>query len=470
MMQLHLDELLLATKGKLLSRHQELYVGVGTDTRKSLGGQLFIALKGDSFDAHRFLRQAFQQGAAALMVHEQTAETAQLQDKVTIIQVADTLIALQDLAHFRRQKSKAIIVGIAGSNGKTTSKEFSVALLSPLRKVHYSKGSLNNHWGVPFTLLAEPAGTQISLVEMGMNHEGELARLSEIAAPDVVVCTYVGIEHIEYFLTLQKIADAEEEIYRHSPKDATHIYNLDNLYTQKMYRRSCEEFPKRQVLTFSESQNADVQLTVVKSTMHRLTINGVISGLPGSVEVEVFGRQNVVNLMTAASIGLACGLSPSEIWQGLAACKTNWGRNQFLHTSSGAEILFDGYNSNPDSMKALAENIQSIHVAGQKIGVFAEMKELGSLSPELHRQTGRIIGEAQLSQIWFYGEHHADFAQGVRATHFQGQLLCTADYDEAIAEHLAKKLRQGDLVIVKGSRSLRLERFVEKCQPLNFSK
>ncbi len=169
MSQFHLTELLQATGGKVLSQHQELFDGVGSDTRVYLDRQLFVALKGDQFDAHQFLTKAVEQGAAALLVHEETKELAQLKDKVTVVLVKDTLLALQSLANFHRKRSKSVIVGIAGSNGKTTSKEFCASLLSAFRNVHYSKGSFNNHWGVPFTLLAEPENTEVSIVEMGMN-------------------------------------------------------------------------------------------------------------------------------------------------------------------------------------------------------------------------------------------------------------------------------------------------------------
>jgi UDP-N-acetylmuramoyl-tripeptide--D-alanyl-D-alanine ligase len=383
------------------------------------------------------------------------------------------LLALQDLANYLRNKSDALIVGIAGSNGKTTSKEFCAALLSAFRKVHYSKGSFNNHWGVPFTLLAQPEDAEVSVVEMGMNHEGELARLAEIAEPDIAVCTYVGVEHIEYFLTLEKIAAAEEEIYKYSPSNSTRIYNLDNEFTKKMYDKASTGMICSKFITFSEAANVgdikvDVQMKIESSTMHSLTVAGQIRGVRGQATVSVFGRHNLTNLMTAAAVALAVGISPEEIWQALPRCKTNWGRNQLVATESGAEILFDGYNSNPDSMKALVENMSLIHVEGKKIGIFAEMRELGELSSKLHFETGEVVGRSNLDQVWFYGDHHQDFVKGLQSAKFRGVIQSSVDYQEATATEIAAKLKAGDIALVKGSRGMQLERFVKKCKPLDF--
>jgi len=469
MSRFHLDDLIEATSGTVISCHQELFDGVGSDTRQKLDHQLFVALKGDQFDAHQFLTKAQEQGAAGLLVHQLPKDIEELKSKITIVQVRDTLLALQDLANYQRNKSKAKIIGIAGSNGKTTSKEFCAALLSAFKNVHYSKGSFNNHWGVPFTLLAQPEDAEVSVVEMGMNHENELARLAEIAEPDIVVCTYVGVEHIEYFGNLENIAKAEEEIYNHSPSNSLRIYNLDNQYTRKMYEKAKEKFICSKFLTFSENQNTDVQLQIKSSSMTEIHVQGKIQNISGEAIVPVFGKHNLTNLMTAASVALALGISPQEIWQALPRCQTNWGRNQLVQTESGAQILFDGYNSNPDSMKALMENMSLIQVYGKKIGIFAEMKELGALSADLHLQTGKIVGQSNLDEIWFYGEHHKEFIRGVNEASFKGKTHATLDYSDNLAEQIAQNLKKEDIALVKGSRSMKLERFVYKCRPINFT-
>lgn len=468
MKTISLNDLLTATGGKALSTKATSFTGIGTDTRVNLTDQLFVALRGDQYDAHQFLPAAVARGAAALLVHEEPS--ADIKNQTTVVLVKDTLKALQQLANFERKKSKALIVGITGSNGKTTSKEFTAALVSAKRKVHYSKGSFNNHWGVPLTLLAEPAGTEVSIVEMGMNHAGELTELCHIAEPDVVVCSTVGAAHVEFFGTVEKIAEAKEEIYKASPADAIRIFNLDNPYTKKMHEHSIKTQKSKRVITFSASgEKADVQLKIEELSMSSLKISGTIAGEKGEAKVAVFGSQNLVNLMVAASIGLAVGMSPKEIWAALPACKTNWGRNQLVHTRKGAEILFDGYNANPDSMRALLENVALIKNSGKKVGVFGEMLELGSLSAELHQALGEKVGRAGFDVVWFYGPDADAFMSGIQKSGFHKNIMISKSYEESLATQIASVLDKDDIALVKGSRGMKLERFVMACDPVDFS-
>jgi UDP-N-acetylmuramoyl-tripeptide--D-alanyl-D-alanine ligase len=471
MKKISLSDVVAATQGRLLSTCAQSFQGVGSDTRVDLKGQLFFALKGEAFDAHRFLAKAVEQGAAGLIVHEETAELHALKDKVTVILVSDTLRALQDLAHFERKKSSSLIVGITGSNGKTTSKEFAGAVISSVRKVHLPKGSFNNHWGVPFTLLAEPEGSQVSLIEMGMNHAGEIQLLCEIAEPDVVVVSMVGRAHIEHFGRIEKIAEAKEEIYRFAKPEAVRIYNLDNEWTAKMHQQAKSHYPKaRRILTFSSAQSsADVFFQIQELTMSSISIRGSIAGVAGESVVPVFGEQNLTNLMVAASCALAAGLSPKEIWSALSRCKTNWGRNQLVHLQNGAELLFDAYNANPDSMKALLGNVKLLKTKGKKIGVFAQMLELGELSSSLHQELGEWVGRAGFDDVWFYGADSVAFERGIRSSNFSKNLIVSRSYEDSLASQVASVINPLDTVLVKGSRGMKLERFVMACKPVDFS-
>lgn len=471
MKTLSLADVLKATNGQALSTIETSFKGVGSDTRLSLKGQLFFALKGDAFDAHQFLNKAQEQGAAGLVVHEMRPEFEALKSKVTIIKVQDTLHALQNLAHFERLKSKAIVVGITGSNGKTTSKEFSAAVISAARKVHYPKGSFNNHWGVPFTLLAEPEGTEVSLIEMGMNHADEIKLLCEIAEPDVVVVSMVGRAHIEHFGSIEGIAAAKEEIYKFSKADAIRIYNLDNTQTRRMYEKAAREYPMaRKILTFSgHDPKADIYFKIKELTMSSITLEGNIAGVKGQSKVSVFGEQNLTNLMVAAGVALAIGMKPEEIWKNLDRCKTNWGRNQLVHLKSGAELLFDGYNANPDSMKALLENVKLLQSKGKKVGVFAQMLELGDQSHNFHQELGEMAGRSGFDMVWFYGADAPAFERGLKSSGFHNKSMISSTYEESLASEVASMLNEHDTVLVKGSRGMKLERFVMACDPLDFS-
>ncbi|MFN7729974.1 MAG: UDP-N-acetylmuramoyl-tripeptide--D-alanyl-D-alanine ligase [Bdellovibrio sp.] len=464
-----LQELAQATQGQILSEIKNQFSGIGTDTRKDLSNQVFWALQGESFDAHDFLDVAVRQGASALVVHQLPEKFKDLAQTVTILKVPDTLRALQDFAHSVRKKWGGVVIGITGSNGKTTSKEFAQAVLETAFEVHSNKGSFNNHFGLPFNLLQAPASSELILAEMGMNHFGEITRLCEIAEPDIVVCSMVGRAHIEHFGSIDEIAKAKEEIYKAAPAQATRIYNLDNVWTKAMYDRAHKDYPDaKKMVTFSQVSRADIQLKLKSMTMRDLTVTGSILGLTGEVTVPVFGAQNVTNLCVAAACGLAAGMTAALIWEALPRCKTTWGRNQFVQTKKGAEILFDAYNANPDSMKALLDNARVLECAGKKVGVFAEMLEMGEHSGPGHRELGELVGRTGFDVVYFYGKPCLDFEAGMQSSGFEKTLFVSDTYEEKLATQVAGMLQDGDLVLVKGSRGMKLERFVFLCEPLNF--
>ncbi len=469
-MEIDLATLVQATQGKVFSEVETQFSGIGTDTRKDLKKNLFIALKGESFDGHDYLQQAYEKGCGALLVHRFPEQLSQLRGKVTIVVVKDTLVALQDLAHFVRLQKHNTVVGITGSNGKTTTKEFTAAILSEKKRVHYSKGSFNNHWGVPFSILQQPQNTEIAVLEMGMNHAGEITQLCKIADPDIVICTTVGRAHIENFGSVEKIAEAKEEIYEAAPAKARRVYNLDNPFTQKMFLRSRTRFPKSdRILSFSQiNPKADVFMQIEKASLHGLQVKGRILNTQGETLIPVLGEHNLTNIMAAAATALASGMNPEDIWSALIRCKTNWGRNQIVSTAKGFHILFDGYNANPDSMMALFQNVQSLN-AKNKCAVLAQMLELGDHSADSHYEIGKLAAAVGFSKIWFYGPDRDHFAKGLKEAHYQGQLFLSPDFEQNQVAQFISDLGADDLIAVKGSRGMKLERFVLACDPVQFS-
>lgn len=475
MKKMNLQQVLEATQGTLVSEMQTQFFSIGTDTRKDLTGALFIALKGEQFDAHQFLTKAADQKAAALLVHEVNEQVEELKNKCTIILVEDTLKALQNLGHWARKRHPAKFLAMTGSNGKTSTKEFAAAIISSVKRTHFNQGSFNNHWGVPMTLLQTADDAEVALIEMGMNHSGELTELVKIAEPDVVVCTMVGKAHIEHFGTIDSIAEAKSEIYEASSAEVVRIYNLDNPWTAKMYGyaqilMSQGALSAKKIFTFS-SQNpiANVYLKIESLTMSQMTIVGKIQDIEGRATVNVFGMQNLTNLQAAATLALTAGLTPEQIWKGLSFCKTNWGRNQLVHLKSGAQLIFDAYNANPDSMKALIDNIPLLSQDSRKIGIFGEMLEMGPQSPELHRDLGLWVGQAGFEQVYFIGAQDAAFKEGLQLANFKGFKSIEKKFDEKVAQDLGAQLKKTDVVLVKGSRGMKLERFVQFCEPLDFN-
>lgn len=470
MRAIDLQTLIKVTGAQTMSLKEQSFSGIGTDTRAQLYGQLFIALKGDAFDAHHFLEKAVQNGATGLLVHADNEQVENLVGQVTILKVADTLKALQALGTWARNESRAKIIGITGSNGKTTTKEFAAALIGTAFDVHYNKGSFNNHWGVPFTLLQLPPTKDVAIVEMGMNHAGELTELVHIAQPDIVVCTMVGRAHMEFFGTIEKVAEAKEEIYDAAKSDTLRIFNLDNPQTHNMYVRAREKYAHTNLRTFSsEDPRADVHLCISSMSMSEIVVQGSIGGQEGAARVQVFGSQNLTNLMAAAALGLAVGMTPEQIWKGLSACKTNWGRNQLVHLKSGAKMIFDAYNANPDSMKALIENMKLLSVSGRKVGVFGQMREMGEASAALHEELGTWVGSAGFDRVYFIGDDFESFRRGLKSTGYDRGELIQRDFSDSMGQDLAQFLTNGDIAVVKASRGTKLERFVFPCEPLDFS-
>ncbi len=447
-----------ATGGKILQPSVSMFLGVGTDTRMDLTSRLYVALKGDRFDGHDFVDQAIEKGAAAVMVHEWREAWKPLLSRASFIQVADTLQGLQAFARHWRHKNKFKVFAITGSNGKTSTKEFTTKILQKKFSVFSSKGSFNNHWGVPLSILsAGPEHTHLVL-EFGMNHSGEIWRLCQIAEPDVVVVTSVGRAHIGELGSQENVAKAKEEIYMACP-NSIHVFNVDNEWTMRMHANS--QSPQK--ITFSAfNPDVDVHLRAQRFNWEGLDIVGHIRRKEGQVNVRVFGRQNTVNLMAAASLALASGMEPDAIWSAMGTiADISWGRNQIIETKTGAKILFDAYNANPDSMQALLKNLYEMDVQGRKFFVAADMGELGSFSEAAHEEIGEKAGRVGFEMIWYVGSFGDAFAKGLKKSGAPTEFHYTKEMDPGLASTMWNRLQDGDLVAMKASRSMALERVLK---------
>lgn len=464
MSYISLDDVLISTGGSCLSKNKTLFQGVGTDTRSDLNGKLFIALKGESFDAHDFLDQAVAHKAEGLLISRITPAIEKLASEVTIIQVSDTLEALQKLAQHRRSQSKAKIIAITGSNGKTTTKEFTAAILRNHFKLHYNQGSYNNHWGVPLTLLELKPSHELMIAEMGMNNPGEITSLVKIANPDIVGVTMVGRAHLQGLGTIEAVAQAKEEIYNSVSNPIAGVFNLDNNYTLAMISRFKEKHPKANIISFSsENQNADIFFKLQKFTIDALEVEGHISDVNGKAHVPVFGKHNLTNLLAASAFALAAGVDPKQIWLGLPRCKSTWGRNQIHTLKNGTQVIFDAYNANPDSQRALIDNIKSLHLDdGKVVGIFGDMRELGDQSCPLHEELGEAVASAPFTHVWFIGPHANFFENGfTKKPNPNCGLFTSTTIDENVLKKVKDMLKPKDLVVIKASRGMKLEKVLD---------
>jgi len=446
----------------------EKFKSVTTDSRlANLENKIFIPLVGDQFDGHDYVVDALKKNVGCVLVHRWDAAWEDALSTVAFIEVKDTLKALQDLGAHWRQQLSGTVIGISGSNGKTSTKDFTAQILKNTGKTTASKGSFNNHWGVPLSLLEVHQSDKFAVMEMGMNHPGELTDLNAIAKPDVVCVTNVGKAHLGFFSSVDEIAKAKKELYDSAPAKALFVMNKDNPWTSQM----ASNFVGRMMVSFSlKDQNSDVFMEVVSRTQKGVRIRGQIASIAGEAEVSVWGAHNVENLAAASAIAMAAGAKPKNIWKALETCHLGWGRNQWLKLAGGGQVVFDGYNANPDSFRALFENLEPAIKGQRALGVFGEMLELGDKASEEHFQLGRQMASLPWEAAFFIGQSGADVLRGWQSVKSEENLTIADTYEHFLDFGFSNMLREDSLVIVKGSRGLRLERVVKSLRPLAFSK
>jgi UDP-N-acetylmuramoyl-tripeptide--D-alanyl-D-alanine ligase len=444
---MRLSEVALATQGQLIGADVELCC-VGTDSRAIKKGQLFVALKGENFDGHEYAAQSLEQGASAVLVSKASNTSP-------AVVVKDTRLALGDLAAHWRAKFDMPVVAITGSNGKTTVKEMLAAILKVAAgddaSVLATQGNLNNEIGLPMTMLNLGKQHRYAVLEMGMNHTGELSYLSNLAKPNVALVNNAGTAHIGELGSLEAIANAKGEIFEGLADGGTAIINADDVFAN-LWKNLAS---KHQQVTFGLKAKADVtakyELHAASSVVALLAPNGTVKfTLPAP------GLHNVSNALAAASAALALNVSLENIATGLSHFAGVKGRLQTKQGFAGAKVIDDTYNANPMSMKAAIDVLKAS--AGQRIFVMGDMAELGVDAASMHAEIGAYAKTAGLEKFYALGEltKHAVTAFGVNAKHFE-----TTD---ALVESLKAMMNAETTVLVKGSRSMRMERVVDAIQ------
>lgn len=427
---------------------------VCTDSRHLAQGCLFVALKGDRFDAHDFLAQAVKDGAAGLVV--QTGRAGDLEDlDVSVYEVPDTLHALGRLARFHRDRFQIPIAAVTGSNGKTTTKELIASILSMRGPTLKTQGNLNNEIGVPLTLFGLDSTHVAAVIEMGMNHLGEIARLTDIARPDAGVITIVQPAHLEGVGSLEGVAQAKGELFHGLSAQGTAVVNLDDarIVSQAKDLRSKK-------LTWGRAADADVRLVSVEPQgRDGLSLRIAYAGKDYSTALHLVGDHNASNATAAFAIALALGYSPDECVRGLEAARAHARRLQILDAPGGVTVVDDCYNANPASMNAALRTVQELSAAeGRAVAVLGDMLELGSAESHEHTQMG-IAASDRVALLALFGPR-------MKQAHLQAVKRLGANvqhFEEvgALVAWLKQQLRPNDFVLVKGSRGMRLERVVE---------
>lgn len=419
---------------------------VGTDSRVIANQQLFVAIKGERFDGNTFASEAIELGAAAVLLSDESSKVS------PAVLVRDTRVALGELAHYWRKKFDVPVVAVTGSNGKTTVKEMIAAILSADKgKVLATKGNLNNDIGMPLTLLNLRAEHSHAVIEMGMNHLDEIRYLSNIACPQVAVINNAGTAHIGELGSREAIAQAKGEIFEGLAVNGIAVINADDHFAD--YWQSLNK--ARKVMTFGLDKKADVtatyQMFATHTQMELTTPEGVTT-----FNIEVLGKHNVSNALAASTVAVALGISNRAIAHGLGQFNGVQGR---LHRYVGhqqAVVIDDTYNANPDSMKAAIDVLiaQSNTATKKLVFVMGDMAELGVEAGQMHVEIGQYAKEKAVSNLFSFGDlsQLASQAFGEAGKHF--------DTLDALVIAIKAEMQASTCVLVKGSRSMKMERVV----------
>ncbi len=421
---------------------------ISTDTRSLKKGALFVALKGKNFDGNKFVREAFSKGAVAALTSDKS-----IKEKVVVVK--DSLKSFQKLSKAWQDEVAPLVIGITGSNGKTTSKFFTVQILESFFKICYSPKSFNNKLGVPIAQSLLKEGDHILIAEIGTSAKGEILELTDLIKPHIGVVTTVGPSHLKGFGTVDKVALEKSDIYK-SNRMKKGIFNLDTKWTKKMF----ENFNGERISFSTLDSNADIYLKAHQKDIDELNLSGKIFDEEVEFKCNIFGKHNVYNLMTALAIGVALGIKVKKLIQKIPNIKTPWGRSQVLKNSYGGKVLFDGYNSNPQSMEALFDGAIDIIKSGTSVHfILGEMLELGKATHQMHKELGKRVGELKPSSISFIGASFKQFEEGLKNSNFNNNLIISSTYSDSLAIAIQTMLDPRQTIIVKGSRGMKLERF-----------
>jgi UDP-N-acetylmuramoyl-tripeptide--D-alanyl-D-alanine ligase len=441
-----------ATGGQLLGAGDALVTRVCTDSRIVQPGDLFIALKGDKFDAHDFLPDVIRRSPAALLVRAGYPTTAV---ECPVIEVDDTRQALWRLALRYRADFELPVIAVAGSNGKTTTKEIVHSVLRQKFPTVRSPASFNNDIGVPLSILQLGNEHKAAVFEAGTNHPGELAPLLKLMAPRYSILTSIGREHLEHFGSVEEVAREEGWAAELLPKDGKLFINGDTPLAIGITKRTGAEVV---TVGIAEANQWRVTSTQVTSTGTAFKLENVAGDFSGSYHVPLFGAHQAVNAALAIAVGVEFGLTRPEIERGLAACPQPAMRMQVWETR-GVRVLDDSYNANTDSMIAALQTLRAFPCQGRRVAVLGDMAEQGSQSEHAHLEVGRVAAQLGIDQLIAIGPLAVSIAKGARQAGLH-RVLEFAQVESA-AGAVRSYIKTGDALLIKASRAMGLERVAE---------
>lgn len=451
-MRLTIQEVATALKGKVISStKEEVWIQeITTDSRKTLSSGLFIPLKGERFDGHDFIAKVYDQGAIATL----TMEEKVVDERLVTIYVQDTQKALLELARYYREKFELPVIGITGSVGKTSTKEMISAVLSGKWNVHKTQGNFNNEIGLPLTLFQLNSSHEAAVIEMGMNHFGEIHNLSTTAKPDVGVITNVGTSHIENLGSREGILKAKLEILDGLSPKGLLVINGDNdllgtLGEMSISKKTYGLDPKNDYWAEHIASKGMYTYADVTTPIHQYAI-----------KIKALGEHMVYNTLAAIAVAEYYGLTPQEIETGLSHYEPAKMRMHISELENSLTVMDDTYNASPDSMKAALKVLMNYTASGRKVAVLGDMFEMGEFAPKLHQEVGAFAHEAHVDLLIAIGELSKHIKQGYQIA--GGQKCYYFETKEAFIAEMDQLFKENDCILFKASRGMHFEQLVEE--------
>ena len=454
-------DILEATGGNCVAGDPDrVFAYIGTDSRAIPHDGLFVAIHGETHDGHGFIEEVISSGIRGVVIGEAEADRFPISDwggqGVFCVSVPDTLRALGQLATAYRQRAGIPVVAITGSNGKTSTREMAVSVMSRKFRTLFPERNFNNEIGVPLTLFRLRPDHQWAVLELGMNHPGEIARLTRICEPDIGVITNIGPAHLEGVGSLDGGMAAKGELLDEMGADKTAALNADDSRVRNLARRAAQK-----VLMYGCTETADIRAETIAPTATGVAFELDLAGTRVPVRLGTPGRFMVSNALAAAAVGYLAGLTPEDIRDGLESFRPVEGRLNVRATATGIHIIDDTYNANPASMAATIETLRTLSKGGRSVLVAGDMKELGAGSADLHRDIGTLCARSDVQRLYAAGE----FAEQVGKGAVDGGMPTDAvviGNRTAIVADLMDWLKPGDWIAVKGSRAMKMEKVVNE--------
>lgn len=452
---LGIAEVVAATGGTLVRGSAEgAFEGLSTDSRDVAEGNLFVALAGERFDGHAFVTDAVRRGAAGLVVQRGVDE---IPGDLPVILVDDTLHALGDIANMWRSRFTIPVVAVTGSSGKTTAKEMIATVAGLAGTVLKSRGNYNNLIGLPLSLLELNAGHDMAVVEMGTNRRGEIARLAAIADPDIGVITNIGPAHLEGFGSLEVVMEEKGDLFSTMRSSGVAVINRDDPFLRVL----ADRWTGRNI-GFGIDENAFVRAERIFMRGERgisFTLN--MGGIGKGIDMAVVGRHNIYNALACAATCWAMDISYDLICEGLAAFRQVEGRMDIHRLKGGGTVIDDTYNANPASVMEALRTLGALKGKNESVVILGDMLELGDGAERLHEEVGRVVADTGAGTLFLKGVFSQSVAKGAVERGFDEDRIHFVETPDGVMDLLHVLVREGDWILVKGSRRMKMEEFLQ---------